>query len=229
MTSRTLSGLIQLTACCLFWPNVDVVSIGPLRARFSVISNKQTKIQYLKKMPCEECRQWSVSTFRWISAQETQLHCWRTGVTSFLHWPMDLCTPLCTGAEVDVLHLSWDAVGTGLVLHVEVFGRCWTTRATFGITAAPDVIHHYKDMETYYSDVIMSAMASQITGVSIVYLTYCSGADQRKHQSSPSLAFVRGIHRWPVNSTHKGPVTRKLYPFDAGVMTIEFALPAKWP
>ena len=40
------------------------------------------------------------------------------------------------------------------------------------------------------------------------------GADQRKHQSSASLAFVRGIHRWPVHSPHKGPVTRKMFPFD---------------
>ena len=65
----------------------------------------------------------------------------------------------------------------------------------------------------HYSDVIMNAMASQITGVSLVYSTVCSGADQRKHQSSASLAFVRGIHRWPVNSPHKGPVTRKMFPF----------------
>ena len=42
-----------------------------------------------------------------------------------------------------------------------------------------------------------------------VYSTVYSGADQRRHQSSASLAFVRGFHRWPVNSTHKGPVTRK--------------------
>ena len=35
----------------------------------------------------------------------------------------------------------------------------------------------------------------------------------KKHQSSASLAFVRGIHRWPVNSPHKGPVTRKMSPF----------------
>ena len=60
----------------------------------------------------------------------------------------------------------------------------------------------------------MSMMASQITDVSIVYSTVCSGADQRKHQSSALLAFVRGIHRWPVNSPHKGPVTRKMFPFD---------------
>ena len=63
-----------------------------------------------------------------------------------------------------------------------------------------------------HSDVIMSAMASQITGVSIAYSTVCSGAVQRKHQSSASLAFVRGIHWWPVNSSHKGPATRKMIP-----------------
>ena len=48
----------------------------------------------------------------------------------------------------------------------------------------------------HYSDVIMSAMASQITGLTIVDSTVCSGADQRKHQSSASLAFVRGTDRW---------------------------------
>ena len=58
---------------------------------------------------------------------------------------------------------------------------------------------------------IMSAMASQITGVSIVCLVVCSGTDQRKHQSSASLAFVRGIHWWPVDSPNKGPVTRKCF------------------
>ena len=67
-----------------------------------------------------------------------------------------------------------------------------------------------------YSDVIMSAMAYQITGVLIVYSTVCS--DQRKHQSSASLAFVRGIQRSPVNSLHKGPVTRKMFPFDGVIM-----------
>ena len=66
----------------------------------------------------------------------------------------------------------------------------------------------------YYSDVIMSAMASQITGLTIDYSTVSSGTDHRKHQSSASLAFVRGIHQWPMNSPHKGPVTRKMFPFD---------------
>ena len=57
-------------------------------------------------------------------------------------------------------------------------------------------------------------MASQITSLMIAYPTVYSGADQRKHQSSASLAFVRGIHRWPVNSLQKGPVARKMVPFD---------------
>ena len=70
----------------------------------------------------------------------------------------------------------------------------------------------------HYSDIIMRAMASHITSLTIVYSAVYSGTDQRKHQSSTSLAFVRGIHRWPVNSPHKGPVTRKMFPFDDVIM-----------
>ena len=68
------------------------------------------------------------------------------------------------------------------------------------------------------NDVIMSAIASQITGLTIAYSTVYSGAYQRIHQSSASLAFVRWIHRWPVNSPHKGPITRKMFPFDDVIM-----------
>ena len=70
-----------------------------------------------------------------------------------------------------------------------------------------------------YNDVIMGGMASQITSLTIVYSTVYSGADQRKHQSSASLAFVRGIHRWSVNSPHEWPVTRKMFPFDDVIMS----------
>ena len=68
------------------------------------------------------------------------------------------------------------------------------------------------------SDVMMSAMASQITSPTIVCSTVYSGADQRKRQSSAWLAFVGVIHRWLVDSPHKGPVTRKMFPFDAVIM-----------
>ena len=70
----------------------------------------------------------------------------------------------------------------------------------------------------HYDDVIMTTMASQITSLTIVYSTVYSGADQRKHQSSASLAFVLGIHRGPVNSPHKWSITRKMFPFDDVIM-----------
>ena len=70
----------------------------------------------------------------------------------------------------------------------------------------------------HYSDVTMNAMASQITNLTIVCSTVYSGADQRKHQSSESLVFVRGIHRSPVNSPNKWPVTRKMFLFDDVIM-----------
>ena len=64
----------------------------------------------------------------------------------------------------------------------------------------------------------MDAIASQITSLTTVYSIVYSDADQRKHQSSASLAFVRGIHRGSVNSPHKWSVTRKMFPFDDVIM-----------
>ena len=61
-------------------------------------------------------------------------------------------------------------------------------------------------------------VASQITSLTIVYSTVYTDADQRKHQSSASLAFVCGIHRGPVTSPHKWPVMRKMFPFDDVIM-----------
>ena len=72
--------------------------------------------------------------------------------------------------------------------------------------------------EKHYSDVLMDTMASQITSLTIVYSTVYSGIDQRKHQRSTSMAFVRGTHRWSANSPHKWSVTRKMFPFDYVIM-----------
>ena len=74
----------------------------------------------------------------------------------------------------------------------------------------------------------MGAVASQITSFTIVYSTVDSDADQRKHQSSASLAFVRGINRGPVNSPHKCPVTRKMVPFDDVIMFWFLPLSFRW-
>ena len=97
-------------------------------------------------------------------------------------------------------------VRTGFCLKSAFMRGCLQTKGT-SVSLIP-----------HYNDVIMSTMASQITSISIVYSTVCSSADQRKYQSSASLAFVRGIHRWPVNSPPKGPVTRKMFPFDDVIM-----------
>ena len=68
----------------------------------------------------------------------------------------------------------------------------------------------------------MSVIPSQITSITIVYPSLYSRADQRKHQSSASQAFVRGIHRWLVNSPHKRPVTWKMFPFDNVIMMVSY-------
>ena len=70
----------------------------------------------------------------------------------------------------------------------------------------------------HYDDVIMTMLVSQITSLTVVYSIVYSGVNQRKHQSSASLAFVREIHRGPVNFPHKWPVTRKMFPFDDVIM-----------
>ena len=73
------------------------------------------------------------------------------------------------------------------------------------------------DERKHYSDVIMSAMASQITGVSIVCSTVSSRADHRNIKAVHHWP-LRGIHQTQVNSPHKGPVKRKMFPFDDVIM-----------
>ena len=98
--------------------------------------------------------------------------------------------------------------------------QCWIiVMCTDGMEFETKYITFGLSPKNYYDDVMISAMASQIISFAIVYPSVYSGADQRKHQSSASLAFVRGIHRWPVNSPHKGPVTQKMFPFDDFIMS----------
>ena len=100
-----------------------------------------------------------------------------------------------------------------------VFGIRNATWPPWSNTYLQIKLHQYDHRHhIYYSDVTMSrmsAMASQITGVSII----CLDADQRKRQSSASLAFVKGFHRWPVDSSQRANITRKMSPFDDVNMT----------
>ena len=60
-------------------------------------------------------------------------------------------------------------------------------------------------MVYHYNDVIMSAMKSQITSFTTFHFTIYSRADQSKHQSAASLAFVRRFHRWPGSNNGMSP------------------------
>ena len=64
----------------------------------------------------------------------------------------------------------------------------------------------------------MSPGASQMTSIWNIGSAVCSGAHQRKHQSSTFLAFVRETHHRSAYSLHKGPVTWKMFPFDYSFM-----------
>ena len=114
--------------------------------------------------------------------------------------------PISTNHQYGLVAITWG----------EYYMKCWKYLSLIGIwklsiwdysqgpmgeasTEMSPMIHTlFNDIcLTHYSNGTMSAMGSLITGVSIVYLTVCSGRDQRKDQSSASLAFVKGIHRWP--------------------------------
>ena len=96
---------------------------------------------------------------------------------------------------------------------VQVMAWCCQATNQYLIQCWPRSVSTY-----HYDDVIMTMLASQITSLTVVYSIVHSGVNQRKHQSSASLAFVREIHRGPVNFPHKWPVTRKMFPFDDVIM-----------
>ena len=98
--------------------------------------------------------------------------------------------------------------------------KCWGDSGDIFLSLSIEFCLARKCDYHHYSDLIMSAIGSEITGVLIICLIVCPGTDQRKQQSSALLAFVRGIHRWPVNSPHKGPVMREIFPFDDVIMII---------
>ena len=128
-------------------------------------------------------------------------------------WGTDYARSELAGEIIEILYHRWSrrwptsSESFLFLLKASYIVFCLTT------DASPLICH--------YDDVIMGTIASQITSLTSVYSTVYSGADQSKHQSSASLAFVWGIHRGPVNSPHKWPVTRKMFPFDDVIMLKE--------
>ena len=99
-------------------------------------------------------------------------------------------------------------------LYLLLMTFCFLGRVIWSLTLQIEILQFFM----HYKGVIMGAIASQITSLNIVYSTVYSDADQRKHQSPASLAFMRGSHRGPVNSPHKWPITRNTFPFDDVIM-----------
>ena len=121
-----------------------------------------------------------------------------------------ISTILITGVG-DVQMFDIHGLGTNHELSIYL-------RKTSQSILEPAMLYLSTNDPVHYSDVMMGVIASQITSVVIIYSTVYSGADQRKYQSSASLAFVQGLHRRPVNSPHKWSVTRKMFPFDDVIM-----------
>ena len=96
--------------------------------------------------------------------------------------------------------------------------------APWWVTADTQMVSDHMATHAFIAKLLLSWSPITMTSwwarerLTIVYSTIYSGADQSKHQSSASLAFVWGIHRGPVNSPHKWPVTRKMFPFDDVIM-----------
>ena len=134
--------------------------------------------------------------------------------------PCDMSTCTTIFGSGHLLGYAWHFLG---MMHCIVhFAPSWQEHLTFHLYYLYWLTSLFGIVRFHSTDVIMSLMASQITSLTIVYSPVYSGTDQRKHQSSASLVFVRGIHRESVNSPHKRPVTRKMFPFDDVIMCYQY-------
>ena len=131
-------------------------------------------------------------------------------------------TGICEGNRLSHLWLPITKTSNAESIFVSLQPRWWKTRAIVAAYPSISIASSQRTDNawnwTLYNDVIMGAMASQISSASFVCSVVWPGVDRRKHHSSASLVFVRGIHRRPVNFPHKRPVTLKLFPFDDIIM-----------
>ena len=141
------------------------------------------------------------------------------------YWLVIILVPTIAWTNDDILSIG--TLETNLceiILQIQIVCVviiCWKMLSAkqWPFCSGLDVLTHNKKVTNLvFSQGIMGTMMSQITSLTIVYSTVYSGADQRKHQRSASVAFARGFHRWPVNSPHKGPAMRKIFPFDDFIM-----------
>ena len=162
-----------------------------------------------------------------ISSRCENLRAFRfKGSRVFLKRPLETLPRERVGTETTIIFsgirscLQTSKVARGVADHLQISANVRQIAFIFKKKITTAKLRQRLTFQNYghYDDVIIGAIASQITSITIVYSTVYSGADQSKHQSSASLVFVWGIHRGPVNSLHKWPVTRKMFPFDDVIM-----------
>ena len=179
----------------IIWTNVRILSLRTLGTNFSEILLECHSFSF-KKMHMK------MSSGKWLPS------CLGLNVLTLAvpQYPAQSsatfkksCMPFFSAVAADSLAMLGTTISIGILVmkNLCVLRACWCM-----------------GLAVHYNDIIMGAIASQITSLTIVY----SIVYQRKHQSSASSAFVWGIHRGPVNSPHKWPVTRKMFPFDDVIM-----------
>ena len=174
----------------IFWDQFNINKIILVGNLFWMISECGTTNSMLIWVKVQLEEPWLCNKIEGIKLKESYL-------------PISMAYALSLASMYRYKYILW----TNLFIDILVTGVWgWGVPTRWALTSLWSPHSH-----THYSDVIMGAMASQITSLTIVYSTFYSGIDQRKHQSSASLAFVWGIYRWPVNSLHKRPVTRKMF------------------
>ena len=96
----------------------------------------------------------------------------------------------------------------------------WVNRTSHIWVSRTDIYLVVQHMQHHYTDVIITTIASQITSFTLVYLIVYSGADKKKTSKLCVTSHCAGKSPGPVNSPHKWPVTRKMFPFDDYIMQL---------
>ena len=149
-------------------------------------------ISYWTHLPLDKMAAFSQTI---VSEQVSEAFSWLKSFLFWLkfHWSLFLRV-LSIGLDIGLVSNRRQAIiwPNADPIHLRIYAALLLRRKKNGVS-----IFHFNRRHVYShrSDVVMSAMASQITGVWIVWSTVCSSADQRKYQSYASLAFMRWIHR----------------------------------
>ena len=186
------------------------VSNIPIEPRFSLTSLKyKSDIQRVHSFSILNNRQVSLVTPTWAW---TPCVLWRK---------RDFPRAFTYSRRTDLRNKTWCLIDMAVISWPLLHGINWCEWGTSSPLSCRDHVSQTNQSSKHYNDVIMGVIASQITSLTIVYSIVYSDADQRKHQSSALLVFVRGIHRDRWIPRKKGPVTRKMFPFDDVIMGVK--------